>query len=90
MNISFITAVLLRYTSDLNVWRAVQASILLVDCSMLYGTWAAFRQQGRLDPAGWRPEDWACLGITGFVTVARILFLAGAGLGARRKGAKAS
>lgn len=90
LNIAFIDAVLLRYTADLVVWKIVQRAVLLVDVTGLYSLWAALSQQGRLNPAVWRGEDWGCVGITGLVTVVRILFIVEVGFRSRRAAMKHS
>ncbi|KKY29595.1 putative beta-mannosidase mnda [Diaporthe ampelina] len=61
MTIAVMSAVLLRYTSDLGVWRIVQAGIVLYDFEILYSTWHFLRKPGRLAPAVWRSEDWGNL-----------------------------
>ncbi len=76
LNIAFVSAVLLRHTSDIKIWKIVQWSILIVDVVGLYSLWDALGRQGRLDPRGWRGEDWGCVGITGSVTVLRMMFIA--------------
>jgi hypothetical protein len=77
--VAFLSGALLRATNDLKVWKHVQAAILLIDIAMLYSVWDAFRLQGRLQPASWRGEDWGAVGLTGFVTILRVAFLAEVG-----------
>ncbi len=79
LNIAFLSAVLLRYTNDVKIWKIVQLGILIVDVVGLYSLWDGLGRQGRLDPRGWRGEDWGCVGITGFVTVLRMMFMAEVG-----------
>ena len=77
---AFMEAVLLRYSGDVNIWKLVQATILIVDIAILYALWDALSQQGRLQPSKLRGEDWGCVAITGFVTIVRSLFITGLGL----------
>lgn len=88
LHIAFVSAVLLRYTSDVKVWRIVQGGILLVDLVGLGSLWHTLGRQGRRHPAGWRFEDWACVVILGFVTLLRLSFLAGLGFPRRRAAAR--
>ena len=48
LSISFLSGILLRYSTDLGVWECVQASIFIVDLATLYSVWDALRVQGRL------------------------------------------
>ena len=73
--ISFLSATLLRYTTDLAVWKLVQAGILIVDVVMLFSIWDAWKYQARLSPGQMRGEDWGSVATTAFVTVLRLLFL---------------
>lgn len=75
----YLHVILLRATTDARVWRAVQASILLVDIAMLGGFARAFNATGRLDLRLWRAEDWTNIGITGGVGLIRAAFLLGIG-----------
>jgi len=77
--VSYLSGVLLRATNDLKVWKHVQTAILLIDIAMLYSAWDALRLQGRLGFADWRGEDWGTVGLTMFVTVLRLAFLAEVG-----------
>jgi hypothetical protein len=81
LNFGFISAVLLRYTTDLNIWRIVQFACLIVDFTEFWGGFGALGTQGRLDVGTWRVEDWATMGITGTATLVRMAFLMGIGLG---------
>ncbi|KAJ0114298.1 hypothetical protein J7T55_010687 [Diaporthe amygdali] len=80
MTIAVMSAVLLRYTSDLGVWRIVQSGIILYDFELLYSLWHFMGKQGRLDPTIWRLEDWGNWAIVGTVILVRLAFLSGAGL----------
>jgi hypothetical protein len=79
LSISFLSAVLLRYSTDLGVWKCLQASVLIVDIATLYSCWDALKGQGRLQLGALRGEDWGTIGLTTFVTVLRVAFLAGFG-----------
>jgi hypothetical protein len=85
--VAFLSGALLRATNDLKVWKYVQAAILLIDIATLYSVWDALRLQSRLQVSTWRGEDWGCVGLTTFVTVLRVAFLAEAGF--RKRGVKA-
>lgn len=86
---SLIMGVLLRYSSDIVVWKIVQASTLVVDLAMLTSMYVTLDSQGRLDPAVWRMEEWSNAALIVWVTTLRILFLAGVGFKAVAKGKKA-
>ncbi|GJC94874.1 hypothetical protein ColKHC_03700 [Colletotrichum higginsianum] len=76
---------LLRRTGDLLVWKAAQAAILCIDVALLVGMAGHLSEQGRLSPAAWTGYDWMGILITGGVTVARTLFIAGVGLSKKGK-----
>ncbi|PVH92360.1 hypothetical protein DM02DRAFT_619988 [Periconia macrospinosa] len=76
---------LLRATNDLKVWKYVQMAILLMDFAALYSFWDALRLQSRLWTA-WRSEDWGTVGLTLFITLTRIAFLAEMGFKKVRTG----
>ncbi|KAF2262503.1 hypothetical protein CC78DRAFT_315136 [Lojkania enalia] len=80
LNFGFVSAVLLRYTADIHIWRIVQFADLLVDITYFWAVWGVLDAQGRLDPGTWRAEDWGSIGITGTAFTVRALFLAGAGV----------
>lgn len=88
MTISVMSAVLLRYTSDLGVWRIVQSGIVLYDFEILYSTWHFLGRQGRLDPAVWRSADWGNMVFMLVIIAVRLAFLAGIGLKSSRAGGK--
>ncbi|RDW59951.1 hypothetical protein BP6252_13038 [Coleophoma cylindrospora] len=77
--IAFLSAVLLRYTTDVGVWKIQQAGILLVDLQLILGFYVAQEAQGRLSLAAWRNEDWFSWVLTSFVVVVRVAFLASRG-----------
>jgi hypothetical protein len=76
-----LSTFLLRYTSDVGVWKIFQAAEWIVDVAMLWGIYDMLVMQGRLSIGALRWEDWACIGITGTAAVVRGLFVAGVGLG---------
>lgn len=86
--IGIMLAVVLRATSDLRVWRIIIGAVLLVDIALLTSLYMSLEQQGRLELAAWRRQDWGNLLFTGWVTILRSLFLVGVGFGAERKGNK--
>jgi hypothetical protein len=82
-----LQVVLLRARpSDMTVWRALQASTLLVDTAMLGGPARALSSQRRTDWRVWRTEEWTHLAITAGVVVIRVAFLLGVGIGRQVKG----
>lgn len=85
---AFLSIVLLRYTADVKIWKILQASILLVDLTLLYSLWDAIGSQGRLSLDGMRGEDWGCAIITGTVVAMRVLFLAEFGFEPRSRTVK--
>ncbi|KAF2034655.1 hypothetical protein EK21DRAFT_55986 [Setomelanomma holmii] len=87
LNFGFISAVLLRYTTDLQVWRIVQISDLIVDVAYFWAVYEVLSVQGRLGVEKWKAEDWGAVGITGTAGVVRLAFLAGVGFG---KGTKST
>jgi hypothetical protein len=84
-----IITVLLRYTSDIGVWRIVQAGILAVDVTIVVSMVYSLGQQGRLDPSVWRGMDWMNAVVTVGVGIIRALFLLGLGNKTVQRGKKA-
>jgi hypothetical protein len=80
LNFAVLSAVLLRYTSDIEIWRIAQAAFLLVDISYFWSVYEVLESQGRLGWETWRAEDWGSLVIVTAATVTRVAFLAGLGL----------
>lgn len=79
---AFVAIVLgggLRVSKDITVWRVIIAGVLVVDIAMLASNYISLNQQGRLGAL--RSADWGNILFTGLVTVIRILFLAGVGVG---------
>jgi hypothetical protein len=81
LNFGIISAVLLRYTPDMNVWRIVQLSCFVVDLAYYWAVWEVLAKQGRLNVGTWRAEDWGSIGITVFAGLVRLAFLARVGFG---------
>jgi hypothetical protein len=81
LNFGIISAVLLRYTNDTNVWRIVQLSCFVVDLAYYWAVWEVLAKQGRLSVGTWRAEDWGSVVITAFAGLVRLAFLAGVGFG---------
>ncbi|KAF9869934.1 hypothetical protein CkaCkLH20_12543 [Colletotrichum karsti] len=87
---ALLSAVLLRATEEVKVWRVYQLSLLVVDLFLLYGTFASYAMQGRLNPlATWRIEDWGAVSITMLAGLARLCFLMGVGFGQERRSKRA-
>jgi hypothetical protein len=89
LNFAVISAVLLRYTYDLQIWKIVQAAFLIVDLALYYAAWQVLGAQGRLSPSTWRVEDWGSVGITVVAGAVRVAFLMGVGLGKGKNGKRA-
>ena len=86
LGLAVLQGVLLRYTSDPNVWKIVQAAVLVRYLSILYGFWYSLERQGKWwTPAAWRASDWVCVGMTGLMAAVRLAFIAGVGFGKAAK-----
>ncbi|OHE90965.1 hypothetical protein CORC01_13742 [Colletotrichum orchidophilum] len=87
---ALLSALLLRATHDLKIWRIYQLALLIVDASLLYGTFASYALQGRLaNPLStWRLEDWGALSITLLAGLTRAAFLFGVGFPAKERTVK--
>jgi hypothetical protein len=83
LNFGFISAVLLRYTTDIKVWNIVQTACFIVDVAYFWSVYEVLSVQGRLGVSTWRAEDWGSVGITGLAGIVRGAFLLGIGLGKR-------
>lgn len=90
LNFGIVSAVLLRYTDDVNVWAIVQVACFVVDLAYYWSVWRVLGSQGRLSPLLWRAEDWGSVGITAVAGAVRLAFLMGVGFDKRGgiKGAK--
>lgn len=81
----YLQLVLLRARpTDVTVWRALQASTLLVDLGMLAAFARALSVQGRMDARLLRVEEWGNYAITAGLAVVRSSFLVGVRAGARK------
>ena len=80
LNFAVISAALLRYTYDAQIWRIVQSAFFIVDLSLYYAAYQVLGAQGRLDPTKWRWEDWGSVVISAVAGAARVAFLMGVGL----------
>jgi hypothetical protein len=85
LNFGFVSAVLLRYTYDLNIWNIVQIADFLVDLAYFWAVYEVLSVQGRLGVSSWRMEDWGSLAITGTAGLVRAAFLARVGFGKEGK-----
>ncbi|KEY75190.1 hypothetical protein S7711_01631 [Stachybotrys chartarum IBT 7711] len=83
--VGIILAGVLRVSNEINVWRVVQAAVLVVDVGLLASTYASLKQQDRLDMESMRAADWAGIIFAAFVAAIRVFFLLGVGV---QKGAK--
>lgn len=78
--VAIILGGVLRVSKEIRVWRVVILAVLVVDIAMLASIYASLKQQDRLSLAAIRSEDWSSIVFTGFVTLIRVLFLAGVGV----------
>lgn len=77
---AFLMIFMLRYTSDIKIWKMFEFGILMTDFTLFFSVFSALRATGRLSVSSIGLEEWGTLLITGFVTVVRIAFLGGLGL----------
>ncbi|KAF2110777.1 hypothetical protein BDV96DRAFT_583696 [Lophiotrema nucula] len=73
--VGFLQVFMLRYTKDLAIWKFLQFSILIEDVVLFYSLYAGLVTQNRLALESVRAEEWGSVAITGFVLIARVLFL---------------
>lgn len=66
--------------TDVGVWKAVQAAVVLQDFAFLAGFVRAAGEQGRLSPSAWTGMEWSNLGVLAAVATIRVAFIAGVGL----------
>jgi hypothetical protein len=76
-------ALVLRSTTDLNVWRAVMVGLLIADFGHLYSV-SPLGSRVFWDFFGWNAIDWGNIGFVYLGAVTRIAFLLGFGLPASR------
>ncbi|UNI18863.1 Beta-mannosidase [Purpureocillium takamizusanense] len=81
--VAALAAAVPRLSTDLRVWRALQAALLLADAVALSGAYEALRVGGRLTPApaSWTDDDVAVVGSYVGITLVRALFVLGVGFG---------
>jgi hypothetical protein len=75
---AFLMVFMLRQSDDLMVWKRFETGLLMTDFAALYSSWRAVQVLGGV----WRQEAIANVCIIGVVTVVRLLFVAGVGVGA--------
>lgn len=76
---AFLMVFMLRYTTDVKIWKIFEFGILMTDFTLFLSLYGALEEQGRLDVAKVRWEEWGTIAITGLVTVIRVAFLMGLG-----------
>jgi hypothetical protein len=81
-----IEAVVLRATSEMRVWKAVMASLLICDVGHLYASYSALGWDTVLNPTPWRWEDWTNMVLLWLSFATRAAFLLGIGFRAKVKG----
>ncbi|KAH7241525.1 hypothetical protein BKA59DRAFT_478753 [Fusarium tricinctum] len=79
--IGIMLGVVLRMSSDIQVWRVIIGAVLLVDITILVSVTVSMKQQGRFELSQFRWQDWGNYLFTGWVALLRGLFLAGVGVG---------
>lgn len=78
---AILDIVLLRYTSDIGIWRILQAAVLSYDLILLWSIYDGLQKQGRLNVEGFRPvEDGGSIAITATAALVRTLFLMDVGI----------
>lgn len=73
---AFLMVFMLRYTDDLGVWKLFQTGLLLTDFAALFSMWKAVQAHGEL-----RSEATTNVVIIAIITLVRVLFVAGVGVG---------
>lgn len=84
LSIFFLISNLLRYSTDREVWKCVQASLLIMDLALLYAGWEALSLKGKLRVSSWTDWDMVRVWFPVVTGVVRMAFLAGLGMGTRR------
>lgn len=82
---AFLMVFMLRYTSDVNIWKMFEFGILVTDFTLFASLYGALAAQGRLSINAIRWEEWGTIAITGFVTVVRVAFVGGLGFSKTNK-----
>ena len=78
--LGILALVLLRYTSDIYIWKILQFAVLSFDLVLLYSIYDGLEKQQRLSFGALRAEDWGDIAITGLAAVVRSAFLLDVGL----------
>ena len=78
--LAWMEAVVLRCTSDQEVWRMIQLGIFLSDVFHLYASVVALGLDRFCDPRKWRVEDRINLGLIAGNGVVRLMFILGVGI----------
>lgn len=74
------------YTHDLRIWKTVNGGLVGWDIGYFYGFWNVMDAQGRLNPAGWVPDEWFLVCMTGAVMLSRLALIAEVGISRGQKG----
>ena len=77
---AFIQATILRETSQLKIWKRVEAGIVLCDLLHIYASCVAIGAEAFLNPLLWRSDDWINMGILFSGLAVRVAFLLGIGM----------
>jgi len=86
LNFGFISAFLLRYTSDPKIWHIIEIGLLITDFAYFLAVFGALNAQHRVLPETWRAEDWGSLVVTGVATLVRLAFCARVGFSGDEEG----
>ncbi|KAK7188665.1 hypothetical protein DPSP01_013309 [Paraphaeosphaeria sporulosa] len=78
---AFLMVFMLRYTSDVKIWKMFQFGVLVTDFTLFFSLFGALEGTGRLNVGAVRWEEWGTIIITGFLTLLRLAFLGGFGFG---------
>ena len=78
--LAWMEAVVLRCTSDQEVWKMIQLGIFLSDVFHLYASVVALGLDRFCDPRKWRVEDRINLGLIAGNGVVRLMFILGVGI----------
>ncbi|KAF2236477.1 hypothetical protein EV356DRAFT_443330 [Viridothelium virens] len=78
-------AIVLRYSQDLRVWKAIVLGILVCDMVHLYASWHALSTEVFLRPWLWRAEEWVNHALLYGPGAMRVAFLMEVGFGKEKK-----
>ncbi|CAO2655540.1 Nn.00g043430.m01.CDS01 [Neocucurbitaria sp. VM-36] len=79
---AFLMIFMLRYTNDLGVWKLFQGGLLFTDFAALFSMFKAIQAQG----GEIRSEATTNIAIIAVITIVRVLFVAGVGVGIGPRG----